>query len=258
MKVNFLIAGVQKGGTSALHHFLSQHPSIILPKQKEIHFFDNEKIDWAAPPYEHYHSHFPSIRDEVIIGEATPIYTYWRPALARIHRYNPNMKLIVILRDPVARAYSHWRMETIRQAETLSFSQAIREGRKRVREKAETLGCHRVYSYVERGFYLEQVLRLHATFPKENLLFLATADLRKNHTAVLDRICRFLGVPSFTTYPENQTIFSHATSQLPPPSSEDIAYLRALFSEDLRETETITGLDIEREVGEKELADRTK
>lgn len=157
MRAVFLIAGVQKGSTTALHHMLRQHSSVFLSERKELHFFDNESHDWRSPTYDAYDAHFANAPDGAVCGEATPIYTYWGPALSRIHAYNPSMKFIVSLRDPAERAYSHWRMETLRGAETVSFSEAIRGGRQRVIDQAEIAGHHRVYSYVERGFYAPQI-----------------------------------------------------------------------------------------------------
>ncbi len=80
-------------------------------------------------------------------GEATPIYAYWPNALARIAAYNPAMKLILMLRDPVERAWSHWRMEQSRGVETHHFSWCIREGRQRLFD-AEPWGFHKEFSYM--------------------------------------------------------------------------------------------------------------
>src|SRR5688572_4249341 len=109
-RVTFLIAGVQKGGTTALFDYLGDYPDIVLADAKELHFFDDEAQDWSAPDYGAYNARFsdPAGRP---CGEATPIYTYWPNSLERIAAYNPAMKLVVMLRDPVERAWSHWRME---------------------------------------------------------------------------------------------------------------------------------------------------
>lgn len=125
-KVNFIIAGTQKGGTTALSAFLNQHPQISFAQVKEVHFFDTDYLFKAPPPpYHIYHRHFKN-KSGCIFGEATPIYMYWNPAIKRIKDYNPDMKLIFILRNPIERAYSHYIMEYKRDAETLSFSEAIR------------------------------------------------------------------------------------------------------------------------------------
>ena len=154
-RVTFLIAGVQKGGTTALFDYLGDYGDIALPAAKELHVFDDETQDWARPDYAAYEARFPDPVGRPC-GEATPIYSYWPGALARIAAYNRAMKLILVLRDPVARAWSHWRMETARGAETQPVGWCIRQGRQRL-FGAEPWGHHREFSYVERGFYSEQL-----------------------------------------------------------------------------------------------------
>ena len=233
MKISFLIIGFQKCGTSALNYYLKKHSEIYLPAEKELHFFDNDSYNWASPPYgESFHCHFPDPSGEQICGEATPIYIYWEPCLKRIYQYNKSMRIIVMLRDPVARAYSHWRMEKSRHAESLSFSEAIREGRKRMCVQGGVRRQHRVFSYVERGFYAAQIERLFLLFPEENVLFLNMCDLKENPTDVLDDVCDFLGIRQFQVYPTAKTIFSHEDRPFPLPKSTDISYLRSLFRED--------------------------
>lgn len=249
MKVDFLIAGVQKGATSALHHFLRQHPDIYLPEKKELHFFDNEQIDWDDPSHENiYHAYYNDAPEGSLCGEATPIYTYWQPSVARIHRYNPKIKLIVSLRDPVARAYSHWRMEVARNTETLPFSQAIREGRDRVNNEAEIPGQHRVYSYVERGFYAEQIYSLMNFFDRRQLLFLTTYELFNQRKETLDRICTFLEVSRFINYPDHQFVFSHKDMELSLPDQHDVDYLRSMFQDDFERAQVLVDRKIEREI----------
>ena len=105
-RVDFLIAGVQKGGTFSLYRLLERHPEISLSKSKEVHFFDDEGSIGLAPRYGQYHRNFPRWRQGQVRGEATPIYIYWPEALERIRAYNPDIKLILLLRDPIERTYS--------------------------------------------------------------------------------------------------------------------------------------------------------
>jgi len=194
MPVSFLVAGVQKGGTSALFEYLRAVPALQLPPVKEAHFFDDEgRIDWARPDYGAYHDLF--VEDGRLWGEATPIYLYWPNALERIARYNPAMKLILIFRDPVERAWSHWKMEYARRAEREPFGWCIREGRARMDHATPYPGFHRVWSYVERGLYGRQLARALALFPPTQLLLLRSDDLRADPDTVIAHICRFLGVP---------------------------------------------------------------
>ena len=110
--VNFLICGTQKGGTSALDAYLREHPEICMADKKEVHFFDNKKFfNKNKPDYSKYHSFFNPQSSHKLLGETTPIYMYWHDSPRRIWQYSPNMKIIVILRNPIDRAYSHWNME---------------------------------------------------------------------------------------------------------------------------------------------------
>lgn len=248
MEISFLIAGVQKGATTALHHYMHQHVDINLPEKKELHFFDDETIDWTNPPYDSvYHDCFTnSLQNNVLYGEATPIYTYWLPSMARIKLYNPNIRLIVSLRDPVARAYSAWRMIHAWGLEPLSFSQAIREGRERVANAVEIPGHDRLYSYVERGFYAEQILRMLNYFPREQILFLTSNELQHQPENVLNQVCDFLQIPKFRNMPKQQIVFSHKhiNTVAQAPTSIDIEYLRTLFHEDLEQTQELIGCKI--------------
>jgi len=192
-RVGFLIAGVQKAGTTALFDHLAEIPALELPAIKEAHFFDDEeRVDWAAPDYAPYHALFG--RPDRIWGEATPIYIYWPNALERIRAYNPAMRLILIFRDPIERAWSHWKMEYARGSETEPFAWCIRDGRARMAEAVPYPGFHRVYSYVERGFYGRQLARVLSLFPREQLLLLGSDMLRCDPTATIRSVCAFLGI----------------------------------------------------------------
>lgn len=238
--VSFLIAGAQKGGTTALFDYLSDYPDIALPSEKELHFFDDETQDWAAPDYGAYHARFPDAAGRPC-GEATPIYVYWPNSLERIAAYNPAMKLIVVLRDPVERAWSSWRMEYARGVETQPFAWCIREGRQRL-FAAEPWGHHREFSYVERGFYGEQVERLMGLFPRKQLLFLTSEDLRRNPADTLDRVRSFLRLPKA---PAPRARMSHVGQDIAYPSqltAEDVAHLRRVYARDAERLAALTGI----------------
>jgi len=190
MRVDFVIGGTQKGGTSALDSFLRQHPQICMPEtRKELHFFDraDEERDYAK-----YHANFRPQPQHRVIGEASPIYMYWETAPYRIWNYNPQMKWILALRNPVERAFSAWNMETKRGNEKLSFAEAVEKEMERSREALPLQ--HRVFSYVDRGFYAHQIRRLFNIFGRENCLIILTEELRNDHDATLKRVFNFLAV----------------------------------------------------------------
>lgn len=198
MRVDFVIGGTQKGGTSALDSFLRQHPEICMPQtRKELHFFDREAEN---TDYKKYHANFKSKPQHHVIGEASPIYMYWETAPYRIWKYNPKMKWILVLRDPVERAFSAWNMETKRGKENLSFAEAIKKEPQRCRQALPLQ--HRVYSYLDRGFYAHQVHRLFNIFGRDNCLVLLNEELRNDHKKTLRRVFEFLGVASSFVPPE--------------------------------------------------------
>lgn len=242
----FLIAGMQKGGTSALWQQLGAHPDIFFPAKKELHFFDKETLDWDCPDYAAYERLFAACPPGSIAGEATPIYTYWPGALERIAAYRPAMKLIVILRNPAMRAYSHWAMELRRDAEWLDFAEAIRVRLDRPEAvQGMKAGAHRVFSYVERGFYAEQIERMFRLFPREQVLVTTHDAFRAACGEVLDRIVAFLGLDPFAAYPPNAEFMVAGQREKNPPMPPDCrARLVDLFADDIRRTQDLAGLDL--------------
>lgn len=242
-RATFLLAGVQKGGTTALFDYLSTHPGLQLPAGKELHFFDDEAgVDWAAPDYEAYHARIGPV-DGRMRGEATPIYIYWPNSLERIAAYNPAMRLILVFRDPVERAWSHWRMERARGVEPLSFSDSIRQGRTRVDDPSAP-GHHRVHSYVERGFYGAQVQRLLSLFPRRQVFFGSARELRASPSLFLRNVFDFLGQP---VLPDIQPIRSHVgrtDGEFECMSNADRDYLGMIFAADLALFRSLTDVQL--------------
>src|SRR5690348_3002020 len=126
-RLDFILAGAQKSGTTALHYFLSRHPDICMGDQQEIHFFDNDAMFVAEPNYQELHSHYPPIDPSTLTGDCTPSYMYHESAMQRIWHYNSKIKLLILLRNPVERAFAHWNMQRYRGREPLDFFDALRE-----------------------------------------------------------------------------------------------------------------------------------
>ncbi|MBR0669128.1 sulfotransferase domain-containing protein [Roseomonas hellenica] len=239
-RVGLFVAGVQKAGTTSLDAYLRLHPALAGPSVKETHFFDDESMTWDAPAYERLHGFYPPFRDETLRFEATPATSFWAPALGRIRRYNPSARIILLLRDPIARAWSHWSMEFHRGAETLPFCDAIRSGRQRF--AGAPLGPEwRDYSYVERGLYLGQVRRALMLYPESQLLFLDSQSLLNDAAGTLARIADFAGIAPFPAVPEMRERQNPRHGAAPDP--RDVALLKDLFAEDAREAVTLAGID---------------
>lgn len=253
-KIEFLIVGTQKGGTTALWNYLRCHEQIIMPDCKEVHFFDNE-IYFEPDPIPicaQYESCFPAynalpgggcvsignVPEKILYGECTPIYMYWEPAMRRIYEYNPEMKIIVILRNPIERAYSHWNMEKKRGADnSLCFEEAIKTESERSRWALPNQ--HRIYSYIDRGFYTEQIRRIWRYFPKPQVLILRNEDLRSNPNNVLVSVSDFLKIEPFKKIGVHENV--EINSQYPDMSTADRIYLNHVFYHEIRQVEKMLG-----------------
>lgn len=239
---DFLIIGVQKGGTSSLFSWLGWHPSVRLPVDKEIHYFDYNYSRGA----EWYRDQFPAADLPVLSGEASPYYIFHPLAADRIARDCPEVKLIVLLRDPVARAYSHYMMERKRGNEPLgSFIKALEAEESRLKGEAgriisgETVFNfnHQVYSYASRGLYHCQLERWFHLFSRDRFLLLKSERLFSDPRAELLRVYRFLGldpvVPEALT-PEN-------TNEYLPMEPEAARWLKDYYREDADRLKALAG-----------------
>jgi hypothetical protein len=195
-RVAFVAAGTQKGGTTALATYLLEHPEIALSTVKEPHFFDtDEHFTGATVDYAAYHALYAPRPGQHLFGDRTPIYMYWKEAPRRIATYNPAMKWIVLLRDPVARAYSHWNMEIKQGRETLPFDEAVRIERERCALAGPLQ--HRRWSYVDRGRYSIQLRRIAEQFPSSQVLVLKSEAFHAEPAPALAKIAAFLGIGPF-------------------------------------------------------------
>lgn len=239
-RVAFVIGGAQKCGTTALYRYLRCHPALFMPQEKELHCFDKEakfernlRCDFA-----NYHASFGPIQSGQIAGEATPAYLYFDDAPLNIWHYNPAMKWLIVLRNPVDRAYSHWNMSRQRSKDPLSFGEAIRQECQRCR--AYLPHQLRSMSYVDRGFFVEQIRRLWRHFPESQTHFVKNEDLRDRPGDVLAGVCGFLGVSP----PESiASLTAHARDYVEPMSSQDRGYLGSLYEFEIRQLERLLGWD---------------
>src|SRR6058998_2810767 len=177
-RVDFILAGAQKSGTTALHYFLNRHPDIAMGDQQEIHFFDNDALFVSAVDYEDLHKHYPPLAPSMMAGDCTPSYLYHEPAAERIWKYNPKIKLLMILRNPVDRAFAHWNMQRFKGREPLDFFDAAREEQTRI-AGAPPADARR-FAYVDRGFYGRQLTRLFKFFRREQVKVVKFEDFRDN------------------------------------------------------------------------------
>ncbi|WP_216638965.1 ATP-binding cassette domain-containing protein [Paenibacillus sp. FJAT-26967] len=196
----FLIIGTQKGGTTSLYHDLTQHPGIKSAAVKEVHFFD-EQYHFG---YDWYKKNFPpDLPEDSITGEASPYYLFHPQTPGRVREWLPDVKLIVLLRNPIHRAYSHYQMMVRRGLEPMSFTEALQTERSRVEAEYERMSrdpryssqnCS-IYSYLKRGLYAEQLERWYRYFPKDQILVMSSEALLRNPAESYRNVLAFLDMP---------------------------------------------------------------
>lgn len=198
----FLIIGGQKCGTNALSNYLVQHPQIFRSYEKEIYYFESMNYQKGNT---WYHHHFPlphHLKRNMIGFEATPEYLYYPAVAERICAYNPQMKFIVLLRDPVERAFSAWNMHCrtiINRPETRKFDHAVREEIEKMPNRDADLEP----GYVRRGLYYEQLMRYFNYFPRDQILITDSRSLKDNSVAVMNEITRFLELQEYDWHGED-------------------------------------------------------
>ena len=230
---DFVIIGTQRGGTTSLHAYLRGHPHIETPTKKEIHFL-TDRFDRGA---EWYIGQFPAVVPVATrVGEATPYALFHPLAPQRLYDIAPGARIIVLLRNPVDRAYSHYLHERARGHESLSFEEAIAAEPERLKGLEEQLisgelhasDVHKRASYLARGRYARQLERWLSVFPREQLLILQSEDLYADPAAATQRVTEFLGVP-----PLSGEVFSaHNATTGPPMRAETRKRLTRDFAAD--------------------------
>ena len=183
---DFLGLGTQKGGTTSLHQLLHAHPQVHIPAAKELHYFDLQ----PEQPAHWYAQHFERSSTAQLCGEITPFYLFHPDVPGRIQALLPNVKLLVLLRDPVERALSQVFHARKRGYEQLEPEAAIAAEADRL-ASGETIHLQK-HSYVARSRYLEQLERYEALFPNSQMLVLQSEALFRQPEPIWQQLQRFL------------------------------------------------------------------
>lgn len=209
MKPTFLILGAAKAGTTTLYHYLSEHPNVYMSELKEPVFF-SEEYDKGIKFY--WDKYFHNWYGQEARGEAATHNLYLPYVPERIQQTVPNARLIIILRNPVDRAYSHWWMHVLNNKENLSFENAIKrnyerlktnpspfggpEGPKKWSEQMRLFekGILKYRLYLDYGYYDEQIQHYLDLFPKSQVKVVLFEELRKNPQALVKVLWEFIGV----------------------------------------------------------------
>ena len=192
-KVDALIIGAQKAGTTSLYNYLNQHPGLEFSKVKEIPFFGDVLYGRGI---DHLHGFFEWRDDAETFVSADVHLLASEQAPAQVYAYNPRMKFILVLRDPVDRAWSaYWyAVRNGWESESVSFEQALALEGQRLQSKNPRE--QRDLAYLSNGMYWHHLQRWLALFPREAFFIVSSTELRQNAAEVVARAWGFLGLDS--------------------------------------------------------------
>jgi hypothetical protein len=242
---DFLVIGAQKCGTTALYAYLRWHPHVTGPAWKEVSFFDRHYgrgESW-------YRGQFPSrpwlwLRggrsgQRPLVGEASPSYVLHPYAPQRVRALLPDVRLVVLLRDPVDRAFSHYHHEVALGREPLSFEEALDREDERTAAELDRLGDTSYFSqpwwdftYAARGRYAEQLRRWLEVFPRDRLLVLASEQLRLEPARAYADVLAFIGADPFELA-EYPPIFEREYAPMHPDTRARLERYFAPHNDDL-------------------------
>lgn len=238
---NALVIGASKGGTTSLHDWLSRHPAICTSRVKEVRYFSShydKSLDWYA-------AHFAPKRGETVRLESSPNYLWDANVPRRVRERLGTPKLIVLLREPIDRAYSQYAMRLRLGMVEGSFEEVLAREEARfgaAGQMPEDGSVHFLdyarYSYLGKSLYAPQVERWLSVFPLESFMFIRSEDVFAHPAAVMDALLRFLDVPAFS--------FPHLPARnvgtYQPVGKEMRCTLQPLFEASNGRIEVLTGI----------------
>ncbi|MBP1838708.1 sulfotransferase family protein [Formosa algae] len=205
----FFVIGTAKSGTTSIYQYLSQHPEIFLPNVKEIHYYSDatSKVDFdfikpkknktyhtkVIKDKKTYNSLFENATTETYLGDCSPSYFYDKKAARKIFNDYPKAKIIVVLRDPIDRAYSQYLMERRLGIEANdNFLDALKSDFQNTKQRIWGID----HLYVDHGMYYHQLQEYRKFFRDDQILCVSFQDLTKDTEKSLKEISRFLEIDS--------------------------------------------------------------
>jgi len=236
---DFIIAGSQKCGTTTLYTQLAQHPVVRPSLDKEIQYFSwnyYKGQDW-------YRSHFPVRRDDTpasglqhgfVTGEASPYYMFYPHAFKRIAETLPEVRIIMLLRNPVDRAYSSYQHQCNKGRETYSFEEAIRHEDERLAGESDRIRQddryfsykHVHFSYLSRGIYVDQILNCFEHFSRDRVLIIESGKFFSENPHVYGQVLDFLDLPPYNLKAYKNTNKRDYDPMLPETRYRLVEYFR--------------------------------
>jgi len=242
---DFLIGGAPRSGTTFLCHALDRHPGIYLAKP----YIPEPKVfigpAQSAEKYrQRYAAMFAPAQGQRVLGEKSTYYLENEEACARIRAHLPGVKVLFLVREPVARAYSNYLWSRKNGLETLSFEEAIERGPNRPSPLPPDKSYARPFDYLERGDYGRFAERWFAALGRERVAFFLYEDIDRQPEQLLEEIQRFLGVEPLPFSVLDPGVVNSAGDQGPPLSLSTEIRLRERMAPLVRHFAAVTGLDV--------------
>lgn len=220
-KPNFFVVGAPKSGTTSLYAYLSQHPDVFLPAKKELHYFSHQELlancggpgdsyvaESATSTEKRYRRHYGKWSGEKLLGDFSTSYLFYHDESAgRIRDYSPNAKIVIMLRNPIDKAYSQYMHLVRANREKLCFRAALDAERSRSANRWAD-----VWLYLSSTLYCSGIRRFHEVFGREHVHLVIFEDFVGNTSSVMYRLCEFLGVETSFKF---ETSRVHNVSGLP-------------------------------------------
>jgi ubiquinone/menaquinone biosynthesis C-methylase UbiE len=252
-KPTYLIIGAAKCGTSSLHEYLMQNPCVGRVLTKQLHFYDlyyNRGMAWykVCLPFVWEKFYVKNIlKKNYATGEATAHYLNHPTSPKRVAETLPNVKIIVMLRNPIDRAYSHYQMEFNNGNEELSFEDAIDIEPDRINGEIEKIATDETYlsknyphrAYLNGSMYAEQLKRWFEYFPKEQFHFVKTEDFNENPSRIYNDVLKFLDLPNYELS-EYKKFRERKYEKMNPETRSKLSSFFKSYNEELY---SLTGID---------------
>jgi len=245
---DFLIIGAQKCGTTSLYAHLMQHANVSRAFEKEVRYFNDhyeDGVNW-------YKAHFPTnyykqlmtrrSGSPMITGEGEPSYLPNPVVPQRVLDLTPGVKLIVMLRNPVSRAYSHYQHRFTRGRETRTFEEVVIADKETLQDGWDNMPTgdykslgHLHYSYLPRGIYINQVRNWMSVFPKEQFLIIRAEDFFSDTQRIFDEVLAFLGLSGHRLEKKSRHNVGKYTDPMSAATKQDLADYFCLHNKRLNE-----------------------
>lgn len=237
-RLDFLVVGAEKAGTTAMFSYLKRVPGVHIPLPKELNFFD--RAAWGdGTDFSRLHRWFLLAPKGAILGEATPTYLMNPECFPRIKAYNPGMRIIAILRSPIRRAFSAWNFRRVRLRDKRDFMTAVRVEI----ESGGDLSVAREnkYRYMSAGLYASQIRALRETFDEDQLLLIKFEEFNRHQEEWVRRAARHVGATD--DFPFERTRRPNAWGYKHRLEKDQFEELLPYYEADIAEVEQLTGWD---------------